>query len=139
MADLDKVNIGLSCCGNLEAWSSKVCDRCPYNHSGTEHFGCEDHLVADALALMNERRAVVKPQFDDDALDRNAYIKIGDLIDLMEELSMPSDAAFHLTGAIEWACGKRAYKLVRRDEMYGKTSRLTRMDKEENSYADATY
>lgn len=70
----------------------------------------------NALALLKERGPKVKPQFDDDALDRNTYIKVGDLIDCMTELSMPEDAAFHLAGAIEWACGKRAVALPKEQE-----------------------
>ena len=50
--------------------------------------------IDDALALLKEQEVSVKPQFDD-ALDRNDYIKIGDLIDCMTELSMPKDAAFY--------------------------------------------
>lgn len=72
--------------------------------------------VYNALALLKEQGTKVKPQFDDDALDRNTYIKVGDLIDCMTELSMPEDAAFHLAGAIEWACGKRAVALPKEQE-----------------------
>ena len=70
----------------------------------------------NALALLKERGPKAKPQFDDDALDRNTYIKVGDLIDCVTELSMPEDAAFHLAGAIEWACGKRAVALPKEQE-----------------------
>ena len=101
----EEVVRGLECCAFGD------CNHCPY--TGTR---CEEHLCGDALALLKEQGTKVKPQFDDDALDRNTYIKVGDLIDCMTELSMPEDAAFHLAGAIEWACGKRAVALPKEQE-----------------------
>lgn len=108
MIDREKVIRGLESC--LRLCDYNACRECPYGD------GTPCKLLHDALALLRERGPKVKPQFDDDALDRNAYIKVGDLIDCMTELSMPEDAAFHLTGAIEWACGKRAVALPKEQE-----------------------
>ncbi|MBQ3955238.1 MAG: hypothetical protein II680_05060 [Clostridia bacterium] len=119
MTELEKVIAGLECCVLRDPDDKHRCDVCPYNPSKYDEISnspCVNGLKAQALALLKERGPKVKPQFDDDALDRNAYIKVGDLIDCMTELSMPEDAAFHLTGAIEWACGKRAVALPKEQE-----------------------
>lgn len=96
----------------LELCACTDCVGCPYRGVSP----CQNKLAADALALLREQEPKAKPQFDDDALDRNTYIKVGDLIDCMTELLMPEDAAFYLEGAIEWACGKRAVALLREQE-----------------------
>ena len=52
MTDREKVLLGLTCCGNLVEWSEKNCRVCPYKDTETGQHGCEDHLVADALAII---------------------------------------------------------------------------------------
>lgn len=59
MADREKVLMGLTCCANLDAWSERVCHKCPYNCDGDGNGGCEDHLIADAFALLREQEARV--------------------------------------------------------------------------------
>lgn len=59
MADREKVLMGLTCCANLDAWSERVCHKCPYNCDGDGNGGCEDHLIADAFALLREPEARV--------------------------------------------------------------------------------
>ena len=60
MSDREKVLMGLTCCANLDAWSERVCQKCPYIFAGDGNGGCEDHLIADTFALLKEQDEEIK-------------------------------------------------------------------------------
>ena len=57
----------------------------------------------------------VHPEFDEFSLKREDYVKVGDLIDCLKEVTMPEEAAFYLESLLEWAIGKR---LISKFEIY---------------------
>lgn len=50
----------------------------------------------------------VHPEFDESEIKRGEYVKVGDLIDCLKEVTMPEEAAFYLENLLEWAIGKRS-------------------------------
>jgi len=49
-----------------------------------------------------------KISFEGTYLNRDDYVRIGDIMDCLSELVVSEDAAFQAVGLIEWAMGKRA-------------------------------
>lgn len=106
MANRKKVMRGLEKCTG----ASSDCEGCPYADENGISCSSIMNIIRDAYALLKERESFVKPQFDADALDRSSYVRVGDLIDCVEEIHFPEKAAFDIAGIIEWACGKRAVR-----------------------------
>ena len=70
-----------------------------------EHYcdGCDVQKERDTLLKEREH-----PDFSGSLLNRDDYVRIGDVMDCLSEVFVPKDDLIHIEGLIEWAMGKRA-------------------------------
>ena len=92
----DEVIRGLECC------AAGCVNSCPY---ADEPAHCTDYLAQDALELLKDGE---HPDFSGSLLNRDDYVRIGDVMDCLSEVFIPRDDLIHIEGLIEWAMGKRA-------------------------------
>lgn len=127
LAAYEKVTRGVKSCA-----LSLSCSQCPFhNYNG---MSCRDGLLKETNQFFDNIKEHISKLFDPENSDRNTdereelitalrcitsehlasslkredYVKVGDLIDCLKEVTMPEEAAFYLENLLEWAIGKRS-------------------------------